>query len=88
MLLSRAKKDTSKAAALAGSTISGRKTLFQGVLKRNPQAPQNFLVESLLPKVRVPPMDMNENSSWPFTRKKMAWSLSFLFYVRRNDAHY
>ena len=60
MLLSRPQKDTSEAAALAGSTISGLKTLFQSVMNRNPQAARNFLVESLLPKVRLPPIGMNE----------------------------
>ena len=59
MLLSRPQKDTSEAAALAGSTISGLKTLFQSVMNRNPQAARNFLVESLLPEVRLPPIGMN-----------------------------
>ena len=60
VLLSRPQKDTSEAAALAGSTISGLKMLFQSVMNRNPQAARNFLVESLLPKVRLPPIGMNE----------------------------
>jgi len=46
-------KHAADAALLAGSTVSPWKTSFRGDMNRNLQAPQNFLVENLLPKVGV-----------------------------------
>ena len=52
--------------------------MFRGDTNQNPQAPQNFYVENMPPKIRVPPIDMNENSSW--LRREKKWRGHFLFY--------
>ena len=80
-MLSRRLIKAADAALPLGSTVSGWRTSFRGEMNRNPRAPQNFIVESLLPKVELPPIDMNENLSWWRAQKK--WRGDFLFYVLR-----